>query len=149
MQIIVTQLPPMTARRVLAPIHAPLDVGLFAQHIGLYKGADVEPHAVVEVGIPAEGLLFERFPAHEDVVGRFAFQDQFEFFFQVQGGGAQALRAAFSGFHLGLALADPVAEVGVDEFLQVLFVEQVVVDQGAEAVFAAIPDMPEEGPVVE
>jgi len=48
-----------------------------------------------------------------------------------------------------LLTADPVAQVGVDKSLQQLGVELVVVDQGGEAVAQGIPDMPDEGTVLE
>ena len=51
--------------------------------------------------------------------------------------------------HAGLLLAYPVAQVGVDEALQVLGVELVVVHQRGEAVLQAVPHMPDEGAVVE
>ena len=63
---------------VLAAVLVPLDVELGAQDAGGHEGADVEAHAVVEVGLPAERLLGERLPAHVDVVGRLALEDQLE-----------------------------------------------------------------------
>ena len=63
---------------VLAAILVPVDVELGAQHAGLDEGTDVEADTVVEIGIPAERLLGERLPAHEDVVGRLALEDQRE-----------------------------------------------------------------------
>ena len=58
----------------------PRDVGFVAQDTGAFhadlghghKGADVEAHSVVEVGVPANRLLFQRFPANEDVVRGFS-----------------------------------------------------------------------------
>jgi hypothetical protein len=35
------------------------------------EGADVEADVVVEIRVPADGLIPERFPADEEVVGRF------------------------------------------------------------------------------
>src|SRR5450756_947201 len=59
------------AVRVLAAVLVPMDGGeLGAQYAGGHEGADVEAHAVVQVGLPAEGLLGERLPAHVDVVRR-------------------------------------------------------------------------------
>ena len=63
---------------VLAAILVPVDVELGAQDAGLDEGTDVEADTVVEVGVPAKGLLGERLPAHEDVVGRLALEDQRE-----------------------------------------------------------------------
>ena len=66
------------AVRVLAAILVPVDVELGAQDAGLDEGTDVEADTVVEVGVPAKRLLGERLPAHEDVVGRLALEDQRE-----------------------------------------------------------------------
>ena len=61
--------------------------GVLAEHAGRHEGADVQPHAVVQVGVPADRLLGERLPADEDVVGRLACQDQLELLLQLLGGG--------------------------------------------------------------
>ncbi len=60
---------------ILAAVDAILDVRHMGQDAGLDKELDVEAHAVVKIGIPAEWLPFERLPAHEYVVGRLAFED--------------------------------------------------------------------------
>lgn len=144
---------PRCAFHVLAAVLVPLDVELralvVAQHAGGHPGADVEAHAVVEVGVPADGLLGERFPAHEDVKGRFAFEDGFELFLQRLRGGQPLRGAVEAAGDARLLDANPVAQVGVDEALQVAGVELVVIDQRAEAVHEAVPHMPDEGAVVE
>ena len=137
---------------VLAPVLVPVDVGFVAQapraslaDIGHgEEGADVEAHAVVEIRIPADGLLFQRFPAHEDIVGRFTLQDQLQLFLEGLGGGQALLGSVHVACDVLLLAADPVAQVGVDQGLQQLGVELVVVDQGREAVTQAIPDVPDE-----
>jgi len=48
----------------------------------------------------------------------------------------------------GLA-GDPVAEVRVGERLEVVAVELMVVDERGETVLAAVPDVPDEGALVE
>ncbi len=71
---------------IFAAIFFPFDVGPLAQDAGAFfahvrhaqEGADVEAHTVVEVGVPADGLFVPRLPAHKDVVGRFAGQNQFQ-----------------------------------------------------------------------
>jgi len=60
------------------------------------------------------------------------------------GGGTVHARA-----HASLLLANPVAQVGVDEALQLLVVELVVVHQRGKAVLQAVPHVPDEGAVVE
>src|ERR1700737_1028743 len=60
---------------VLAAIDAVLHVRHVRQHAGFDEGADVQPHAVIQTRLPAEGLLFDRLPPDEDVVGRLAVQD--------------------------------------------------------------------------
>ena len=84
---------PGGAGDVGAAVFVPVDVGLPAQDAGAllaYVGdgeewADVEADAVVEVGVPAEGLLRQGLPADEDVVGRLALDDEFETVLQVAG----------------------------------------------------------------
>jgi len=149
---------------VLAAVLLPVDVGLGTQdarvllaHVGhAHERADVEAHAVVEVRLPADGLLFQWLPANEDVVGGFAFEDQLQLFLEGLGGGqlgfrvrqgrrailARVFKAAGSRFYF--AAADPVAQVGVDQGLQQLGVELVIVDKGGETVAQAIPDVPDE-----
>lgn len=99
-----TQLIPRRRLNVLTTVFFPVDVGFpaedagvfFADIAGLEEGADVEAHAVVEVGGPADGLFGQGFPADEDVVGFFAFKDGFELFFQGFGGGEAFLGAVFA-----------------------------------------------------
>ncbi len=42
--------------------------GFLRRMPGVMKGADVEPDTIVEIGVPADRLLGERLPGHEDVV---------------------------------------------------------------------------------
>ena len=148
---------PGRRRHILPPVLLPLELRPVAQHAGPLLAdsrhaeprADVEAHAVVEVGLPADRLLVERFPAHEDVVRRLAVQDQFEPLLERFGRSQPSLRAVDAGGHVVLLAADPVAHVGVGEYLQPFAVELVVVDQAGKAVGQAIPHVPKEGAVVE
>jgi hypothetical protein len=45
------------------------------QHFGLDKGADVEAHPVIQIGLPAERLSLELLPAHENVVRLLALEN--------------------------------------------------------------------------
>ena len=45
--------------------------------------------------------------------------------------------------------ADPVPQVGINQGFQVFMVEFMVVHQSGKAVVQAVPDMPDEGAVVE
>ena len=103
---------------VLAAIFFPFDVGLgrlvVAQDFGGQERADVEAYAVVEVGVPADGLLGEWFPAHEYVVGGFAFLGSVPGGLEVPGGG-ERLRTVDTICTSCFLVANPVAEVGVDE----------------------------------
>jgi hypothetical protein len=54
--------------RLLAAVFGPLDVRRLAKNAGLGERPDIHPHAVVQVRLPAEGLLAERLPAREDIV---------------------------------------------------------------------------------
>ena len=140
-----------------AAVFVPFDVGLgaedtgsfFAEVLGGEEGADVEADAVVEVGVPADGLFVERFPADEEVVGGLAFEDFGEFRLQGLGGTKALGGSGFVCLGIGFLVVDPVAEVGVGEFLERSVVEAVIVHEHAEAVLAAVPEVPEEGAVVE
>lgn len=144
---------PGGAFHVLAAVLVPGDVefGLLvvAQDLGGHEGSDVEADAVVEVGIPADGLFGQGLPADEDVVGRLTFEDELQAALQVLGGGQAGLGAVDAIPYARLLLANPVAQIGVDEALQVLGVELMVIDQRAEAVLEAVPHVPDEGAVVE
>src|SRR5208337_3009437 len=50
------------------PVLGPLDVRVLPQDTRLDEGADVHPDAVIKVGVPANWLFGEGFPADEDVV---------------------------------------------------------------------------------
>ena len=136
---------------VFAPVFVPFDVGFVAKDSSSFfadvgegeEGADVEAEAVVEVGVPADGLLVERFPADKDVVGIFAFEDEFKLFLEGFGGGEALFGTINTGGDILFLAADPVAQVGVDQGFEVLVIELVVVDEGGKAVAEAVPDMPD------
>src|SRR5262249_12269532 len=67
---------------LIARVLGPPDAGGLAEDPGGYEGADVEADAVVEVGVPADRLLGEGLPPHEDVVWGLARQDQLELVLQ-------------------------------------------------------------------
>ena len=130
-----------------ATILVPFDVGFGAQQAGAFladiprqqERADVESNAVVEIGLPAERLFVQRFPADEQVVGRFAFEDVGQFGLQKPGHAEAFGGAGFVGFGVFLLLAYPVAEVAVGQRLQGGVVEAVIVDQDVKAILAAVP----------
>lgn len=70
------------ALRLFAAILRPLDVRWLAQHVGHDERADIDPNAVVQVWVPSDGLLVDGLPAHEDVVGWLACEDEFQFALQ-------------------------------------------------------------------
>jgi hypothetical protein len=100
---------------VLAAILVPVDVRILSQNTGGHEGADVETDTVVQVGLPAGGLLIERFPADEDVVGIFSLQNLLQFNFQFLGGGKADGGAIDPLLDLVFLAFDPVAQIGVDE----------------------------------
>ncbi len=138
---------------ILAPVLVPFDVELgrfvVAQDFGGHERADVEAHPVVEVGVPADGLQVERFPAYENIVGGFAFEDAFEPCLEIAGGGKANLGAVHAVLDPLFLSANPVTEVGVDEPLQILGIQCVVIDQRREAVLETVPNVPDEGAMVE
>ena len=70
---------PRGAGDIFATVLAPLDVRALAEHVGGHEGADVEAHAVVDVGVPTDRLLAERFPADEQVMRRRLFAKSVRF----------------------------------------------------------------------
>lgn len=66
---------PLAAIRVRAAILIPIDRELAPQRARGHEQPDVEPHPIVEIRLPADGLLVQWLPAHLNVVGRLAFQD--------------------------------------------------------------------------
>ena len=138
---------PVRAVGVLAAVLGALDLGLAAEHVGLGERANVDQDAVVEVGCPADGLLVGGLPADEEVVGRLALEDLCEAALEVAGGGEPEIRAGDALLGVGGLGSDPVAEVAVGELLQRGPVERVVEDKGA--VLPAVPDVPDEGAIVE
>lgn len=102
----------------------------------------------------ASRRFYDRLPADEDVEGGFAFDDGDEAFLQLQRCGEATLGTALAAFYAVLLTGDPVAEVAVGEGFQqppaIAFGKLVVVDQSMETIaLAAIPDVPDEGAVVE
>src|SRR3954453_8639395 len=88
-------------------------------------------------------------PAPVDVVWRLPCQNQLELVLELAHGNESCVSALLAAARALLLACDPIADVGIGELLQQALVELVVVDQSREAVAAAIPDMPDEGAVVE
>ena len=142
---------PGAAFGVFASIDAVFDFSfeVEAQEVGFDPGADVEADAIVEVGVPADGLFAEGFPAYKDVVGRFAGVDEEQFFPQFLGGGQAQVGTGLAGLGIVFLAVQPVGKIGVDQAFEQAIVKLVVVDEGMESVFAAIPDMPDKGAILE
>jgi len=92
----------------------------FATHItGHQKRPDVLADAVVEIGVPADRLILQRLPPHEDVQRRFAFKDCGQLVLEP----TRSLKAFDSAGNVGLdiifLLADPVTEIAVRQLLKV------------------------------
>ena len=137
----------LVALRFFASVFGPFDVRSLTQNAGFDERADVHADAVVEVGVPADGLFGQRFPADENVVGRLAGEDQFQFVLQRLSGGESQIGSGLAGLGLSGLGVDPIFQVGVGQVLQRLVVELVVVDQTREAIFASVPNLPNERPV--
>ncbi len=141
-----------------ASVFLPFDVGLGAEQagalfaagdVGGHEGADVHSHAVAEVGVPADGLLGERFPTDKEVVGRLAFEDELEAGLKFLGGLQLGVTAGFLRGDGGLLSANPIAEVGEGELLQIGVGELVIIYQRAETVLETVPDVPNERAMME
>lgn len=94
-------------------------------------------------------MLRQRLPADEDVVGRLAFEDELERGLQLFRGLQLGVAAGFLGGDGGLLAANPIAEVGEGELLQTGVGELVIVHQRAETVLETVPDVPDEGAMME
>ena len=105
--------------------------------------------AVVEVEIPAEGLLAEGFPADEDVERGLAGEDGLQLLLQGLRGTEAGGGTGFVGAGVVGLLADPFAEVTEGQLFEGAVVEAVVIDEDMEAVLEAVPAVPDEGAVVE
>ena len=113
------------------------------------EGADVLADAVVDVWMPALGLVFEGFPANEDVERGLAFEDSGEFGLEGACSAETLGGSGFVGFGIIRLLLNPVAQVAVGQLLQSAVVKSVVVDQRVKAIGAAVPEVPDKGAVVE
>ena len=82
---------PRGGGHVLASIFIPVDIGFVPEHTSApfanirdsEKRTDIKPNPVIYVGVPADGLFFEWFPPHENIVRIFAFEDQFKSLLEV------------------------------------------------------------------
>src|SRR5262245_29304035 len=128
----------------------PFDLRVLAQYPGLDEGPDVHANAVVQVRLPADGLLVERLPAHEDVVGRLPFEDERELLLERNRRCQAVLGPAFASLRTLALAGDPVAEHRVRVTFEEHAVQLVVVDEGGETVPPPpVPDVPDEGALVE
>jgi hypothetical protein len=142
---------------LLSAVLVPFDVGLEAQDTGalslymvcIHEWTDIETHAIVEVRMPAEGLLLKWLPADQDVVRGLALQDLDQLGLQGLGGAEALGGAGLVGLGVGVLLADPIAEVAVGELLERGVVESVIVYEGMETVSTSVPKVPDKGAVLE
>src|ERR1041385_4189796 len=118
MPVVVALLAPGGAGRVLATVFAPLDVRTLAEHVGLHEWADVWAHAIVQVRMPADGLLLQGLPPKEDVVWGFTFEDQLELVLELLRFDKAVVCATLLISHCVLLFFEPLTEVGVGEFFQ-------------------------------
>lgn len=82
---------------------------MFADIAGEEERADVLADAVVDVGMPALGLVFDGLPADEDVEWGLAFEDGVEFGLEGAGGAETLGGSGFVGFGVVRLLLNPVA----------------------------------------
>ena len=79
------------------------------------KGRMLRRTPSLRSGSQPMGCSSMRLPAHEDVVGWLALQDRLQLGLQGLGGGQALVGAVLTPSASALLLADPVAEVGVDQ----------------------------------
>ena len=92
---------------------------LFADITGEEEGADVLANAIVEVWVPALGLLFERLPADEDVERGFAFENRGQLALESSRSSQTFGGAGFVGF----GVFRPVAESSRPDSCRSVFAE--------------------------
>ena len=80
----------------------PLDFDTLTKDIRGSEGTDVHAYAVVQIRMPADGLFGEGLPANEEVIGRFAFENELEPGLQLLGSFEAGVTAGFAGLHSGL-----------------------------------------------
>ena len=79
------------------PILFPFDIRRFSQDTCIFRlctkrsssheRTNVQPDSIIDIGLPPDGLMMQRFPAHKDVVRRFAFEDLLQFILQMKRSG--------------------------------------------------------------
>jgi hypothetical protein len=112
------------------------------------KGPDILAYPVVQVWMPALCLVFEGFPADEDVDGGLAHQDGGQFGLEPPGR-AQSIRSPrLVAPRILILLLNPVAQVAVGQLLEGGVIQLMVIDQGMKPIGPPIPEMPDKGPVV-
>jgi len=85
---------------------------------------------------------------------RLAGEDPFELRLQMLGGGETGVCTLSSGLLVSALPVDPVTEVGVDQLIEgpppfaIRCSSAVIVDQRVKTVSSAVPDVPDEGPLV-
>ena len=125
------------------------------QRRGHHERSNVQPHTVVDVGLPPDGLLMKRFPAHEEIVRWLALDNLLELLLEVQRRGQLAVSSFLPLLLLGPLAADPVTEIGVRQLLEripsptVRRRQLVIVDQRMEPITLTVPDVPHERPLME
>src|SRR5262249_51897650 len=114
------------------------------------EGTDVEANAVIDVGLPANRLLIERLPPHENIVGWLALDDLRQLAAQVLCRNEALLRASFAGRNRAALGRDPFPQVAVTQLLEqaaagaVPIAKSVIVDERREAAAHPVPDVPDE-----
>ena len=117
--------------------------------------SNVETNSVVQVRIPADGLLMNRLPTYEDVVRIFAREDLFQLRLQVLSSCKPRIRTIDPRRHFALLPRDPVTKGSVNQFFECLAAltawrsQPMVVNKSVESVVAAIPNVPDEWVVME
>ena len=124
------------------------------REFGRHERADVDADAVVDSWLPADGLLVERLPAHEDVARWLAGHDLRQLVLQVLRRRQPAIRSLNALVPVRFLTPDPLSEIPVRQRLQcaptlsVRTRETVVVHQRVKPVTAPVPDVPDERPLL-
>ena len=146
--------------RFLAPILRPLDIRLPSQDAGAFlpplrisafmNGANIEPHTIVNVGVPTDRLVVERFPPDENVKGWLSSEDLLELILKSQRCSKEAICTFLAILLVRSLPVDPATQVRVGNGFQrppsfTAGTGQLMsVHETVESILVAVPDMPDE-----
>ena len=87
-------------------------------YLGLHERANIEPHTIVNVGIPTARLFVERFPTDEKIKGWLSSEDLLELILKSLRCSKEAVSTFLAFFLVRSLPVDPAPQVGVGDSFQ-------------------------------